>query len=508
VIQKKRPAVLQINYGIDGGAGKASFRLHKGLLSIGEESKYLVKEIDSEIPTVYKIPGDKRYDKIFAKDHIINKYYLYFNRTSLSNTYFSFSYPGYDLAGFPLVRNADILNLHWVEDFLSTMSLHNIFSLGKPVVWTLHDQRPFTGGCHYSAGCLGYEDFCLTCPQLSDDPYNLPHAMLADKVDLFKEAFLTIATPSRWLAESVRRSRLFRNTRIEIIPNSVETDIFSPVGKAFSKRNAGIEPDVTTIMFGACDAKENRKGFKGLLNAIDYCLADERFRSLVDRKKVMIISVGEADTAIKGLNIPLMAKGYIDSDDEMAAAFNMADIFVLPSLEDNLPNTMLEAMACGTPIISFKVGGMPDVIVDNENGKLVERGDERSLGKAILELLFDPEKREKLGKNASRLMRERFNLGDQARSYRDLYEDLLGNLPVKKPLDDVRGARTNNNIYGRNVAKIYPNLMRISLKKMIVRNFRFALNNAVALRMLEWGMRAFIKVAPYPVLTKLDEILK
>lgn len=458
-MNKRKHSILQINtYGIAGGAGKAAYRLHNGLLRIGQHSRYLVKEIRSSDPTIFTAEPDIDFEEKLKTDHLINKYYIWFNRTGISNTYFSFSYPGFNLSRSRLVHDADIINLHWVEDFLSPKSLSAMFSLNKPVVWTLHDQKPFTGGCHYSAGCKNYQERCHHCPQLLDDPFGLPTAILKDKMELFKGADLTVVTPSSWLAKEAGKSSLFKSNRIEVVPNSIETDIYYPIEKKAAKNRLGIDPNTVTIMFGTADAREERKGLKKLISAMYNCMQDKTFNKFVDSNKVLILSVGITDESIKNLPISVKDFGYIENDHDMAKVYNASDMLILPSLEDNLPNTMLEAMACGTPVISFNTGGMPDVIVDDVNGKLVENQDSVQLGKAIADMVFHSSKRKSMSEESSALIRTKYKLKNQAEKYLNLYDDLLRN----------RSSRKTNLIaaegpYGSHTRMIYEDLLQYAI---------------------------------------------
>ncbi len=449
--------VLQINtYGISGGAGKAAYRLHNGLLRSGQRSHYLVKDIENTVPTIVRADRDRNFELNLRTDHLINKYYIWFNRTGLSNTYFSFSYPGYDLSAHDLVRNADIINLHWVEDFLSPVSLNAIFALNKPVVWTLHDQKPFTGGCHYSAGCRRYDGFCSECPQLREDPFGLPKAVLQDKHELFKGADLTIVTPSRWLACEAAESSLFRENRIECIPNAVETDIYYPVDKKYAKMRLGLDPSILTIMFGSADAVEQRKGLKSLIKAIHLCMKNDTFADFAKMNKVLIVCAGKMDESIRELPVPVRDFGFVNNDEELSRIYSASDFFVLPSYEDNLPNTMLEAMACGTPVIAFDIGGMPDVVVDDVNGRLVAlQEDAGGLAKAIVALAFDAEKRSAMSKQCSSLIRKSFKLKDQANNYCRLYVDLLQKHPSRQSTVR-RSAGTYGEIHRRALRKHAP----------------------------------------------------
>ena len=433
-------------------------------------------------------------------DRLINKYYIWFNRTALSNTYFSFSYPGYDLARSPFIRESDIINLHWVEDFLSPVSLNGIFALNKPIVWTLHDQKPFTGGCHYSAGCLNYRGTCSPCQQLGEDPFSLPMAVLSDKMELFKGADLTIVAPSRWLAEEARKSTLFNSHRIEVIPNSVETDVYCPVDKREAKMTLGVDPDAIVVMFCTTNGKEERKGLKNLVAALDLCVNDPAMQELVQAGKLMVLSVGTENELLRRLPIPHLDKGFILDDREMAEIYNAADLFVLPSLQDNLPNTMIEAMACGTPVIAFDVGGMPDVIRDGANGRLVAYQDNEQLHRAIRELVLDPDMRRRMGEAGAKEIRSIYKLEDQAARYLQVYEELLKSRERGRSVVAAAGSP-----YGRHTSDIYPGLFQFAVKKIIKLRFNLELRNKDAEKVVSRAVHAVTRVVPNTIFNKLKK---
>ena len=421
--------IVQINtYDITGGAARAAYRLHRGLLQIGQDCRTLVRykasTDDSIVGVVPENPPEKVEEEFFLSV-AIQQHYIDSHRTDISNTLFSLPYPGYDLSALPMVQAADIINLHWVAQYQSPLTLHKLFALGKPVVWTLHDHWAFTGGCHYTAGCEEYRHGCAPCPQLADDPFELPAAVLKDKLKFFEDANLTIVTPSRWMAECARQSRLFKNLRVEVIPNSLETDVFSPQPKSEARESIGISAETITILFGGVNINERRKGFRELKAAIKYCLKDARFQNLVKSDKIRMICFGRLSDDLNTVGIPVIPLGYLDSDEKISAAYSSADIFILPSLEDNLPNTMLEAMSCGTPVVAFDVGGMPDAVINGVTGQLVPLGDTRQMGKAILSLIFNSEKRGVMGKKCREKIEEQYKLEIQAQRYLELYQELI-----------------------------------------------------------------------------------
>src|SRR5688572_11979088 len=185
--------VVHLNTYATGGAGRAALNLHLALRTVGVDSSLLVRDAGgtSDVEEAQTRAPSRRWWGW------VDRQYIDRNRTPLSNTYFTPGYPGHEVADLPAVRAADIVHLHWVAEFLSPPVLARLLALGKPVVWTLHDQRPYTGGCHFSAGCSGYERDCQPCPQLAHDPCALPAANLRDQMDLLPAEQLTVVAPSR-----------------------------------------------------------------------------------------------------------------------------------------------------------------------------------------------------------------------------------------------------------------------------------------------------------------------
>jgi glycosyltransferase involved in cell wall biosynthesis len=382
----------------------------------------------------------------------VQERYINANRTNLSNTIFSLPYPGYDLSGLPEVVGADVLNLHWVAYYQSPFTIKSLLLLGKPVVWTLHDQWAFTGGCHYSAGCENYMLDCSNCPQLASDPFSLPAGVLKDKMELFAGLTLTVVSPSRWLAECVRKSALFGRSRVEVIANGLETDVFRPMSKMRAKRLLGLSPDTMTVLFGAEFGSEKRKGFKELADSIGHCFSDPWFEARVREDKVRILCFGQPDERIDSLKVPVISLGYLQTDQKVREAYNAADIFIQSSMEDNLPNTVLEAMSCGTPVIGFNVGGIPDMVQDGLEGRIVPAGDAAGMANAIVGLLSNPNMRSEMGKRSRARAERFFSLANQARNYGALYGRLTGEGPApgkprsqnkaKAGSESARGAET------------------------------------------------------------------
>lgn len=429
--------IVQINTSDNqGGAARAAYRLHRGLIHIGQDSQLLCRQKVLPEPSTILVPLEHQRSRASATDKeialaAIQTHYINLNRTPLSNTLFSLPYPGLDLSYLPQIQQADVLNLHWVATFQSPITIRKLLSLGKPVVWTLHDTWAFTGGCHYSAGCTRYQNDCSACPQLVDNPYDLAAIILQDKLECFREHRLTIVAPSQWLAHCARQSKLFQQQRVEVIPYSLEVDnIFLPWNKAETKHQLGIPTDTITLLFGSETAVEARKGFAELVAAMEDCLFDRSFQQLVSADKVRLLCFGQPSKLLTSLKVPVQSVGSIDSNTQLSQIYAAADLFILPSLEDNLPNTMLEAMSCGTPVIAFAVGGIPDVITDQVTGRIVPVRDNQKLGQAILDCIFDSNHRQQMGQAARQLMEQEYGIEKQANQYLNLYQEILGSQAV------------------------------------------------------------------------------
>ena len=412
---------------IRGGAARSAYRLHRGLLNAGTESSMLVKQKFSkdDSVTVAFLEQGLVADETIRQWDAIHTACIHERRTAISNTYFSLPDPAYDLSLHPLIAQADIIHLHWVSNMAGPLTVAALRGLGKPLVWTLHDQRTFTGGCHFSAGCCQFETDWAQCPQLSMDRSGLTAAVLADSVQLLGAHAITVVSPSHWLADCARRSVVFRSSRVEVIPNGLNTTVFRPIDRATACNTWRLNPEVTYLLFGAFDWAEKRKGFEVLIRALKDCLRDSAFAQRVTDGSIKFLCFGQNPPALAGLGMPVKFLGQINSDEQMAAAYSAAAVVLLPSLEDNLPNMAIEALCCGTPVIAQRVGGVPEVIEHGVTGLLAAAGDSRQFAEAIRTVASDPHQREVLSANCRRDIPSRYSLERQAMRYRALYDELM-----------------------------------------------------------------------------------
>lgn len=343
-----------------------------------------------------------------------------------SDTYFSTNWPAISAEiALEKVREADVINLHWVARFLDPVAIRALAMSGKPVVWTLHDLRPITGGCHYSGSCRGYEEECRSCPLLSDRYWNICERSLQETIDCLADVSIRFVTPSRWLAAVVGSSRLFNaeKHRSEVIPNALNCEVFRPLSgaeKASVAVKYGWTNDKFLIVVGAQSFSERRKGF---------CEARAALRGLRDsltpaqRERCAVVAYGEGRFELQGLRV--FHTGSLSSA-ELAQVLACGDVYLNLTLEDNLPNTIMEAMACGVAVVATNVGGVPDMVRPKETGLLVAVGEPgvEAASRALKTLFEQPELKLRYGWNARVICENEYSLKVQAQAYETLFVEL------------------------------------------------------------------------------------
>lgn len=410
-------------YDLKGGAALSAYRLHRGLLRIGQDSSMLVKIQLSQDPTVreFVLPMDlaRRGRRWARRRAIVRSARPYVKSRPSGFELFSEDRTPYGGAVLDQVPPCEVMNLHWVAAYLDYEQFMQAASRRAVIVWTLHDMNAVTGGCHYDLGCGRFAQRCGACPQLgSEDPNDLAGQVWDRKRAIF-ERFdprkLCVVTPSRWLGQVVKQSPIFSRFRVETIPYGVNLDDFAPRDRAAARDVLGIPQDVHVILFLAEMVDNRRKGFSLLEEAFSGC------SRVVDR--LWLLSVGHNPPRLKA-DISGSHLDYVGNDRVLSLAYSAADLFVIPSLQDNLPNTVLEAMACGTPVIGFDVGGIREMVRPGVTGALVEPGDVGGLCDAMGALLKDSATRHRMSQQARAIALTDYPLLTQARRYAELYREL------------------------------------------------------------------------------------
>lgn len=406
-----------------GGAALSAYRLHKSILLRNMDSTLLVRfrhSTDSNIkqylpPTALRT----RLLRYFYNLGIKSDFNRFLKHRSTQFEYFSDDRnkqtldPNKDTSGF------DIINLHWVTHFLDYVNFFSRVPARKKIVWTLHDMNPFTGGCHYSEQCEKFTQQCGACPQLSSLLFNdLSHQIWKRKKQAFSNiptGQLHIVTPSRWLADEVKRSSLLKEYPISVIPYGIDIETFSPRNKAMARQALGIEPDARVILFLANKVNIKRKGFHFLRPVL---------KELNCIEKLTLISVGGGIVQVPP-QINHIHLGKIESDRLLCLIYNAASLSIMTSIQDNLPNTIMESLACGSPVIAFNVGGIPEMVRDNVTGSIVPLGDTEQLSREIKAALLNEANVSDMSDICRQIAVQEYSSMLQADRYINLYEGLI-----------------------------------------------------------------------------------
>ena len=416
-------------HGIAGGAARSCYGLLTGLRTLGHDAQLLVLNRLGSFESVVahdKCPGRAESDLFTAR---LRQYGL---SVGARGRWFSPDAPYSGLAKHPLVAQADIINLHWVADFVSVRDLAELFSLGKPVVWTLHDERPMTGGCHYTGSCRQFGSTCAQCPQLQPQLWDMARCTRqAENMVLEAAKNLTVVGPSHWIARQAKSSSAFSKKRIEIIPYDVDVEMFRPPDGMDEKKKIRkllrIDEEALVFMVGGASLSDDRKGLHVFEKAAKIMLRHQPAASSAGRNKVVFCSFGAAPRASSSFaRSPVRYLGKAHDEEGVAQYLRACDVFVCPSLEDNLPNSVIEAMACGCAVIATRTGGLPDLIDVPCTGLLTEPGNPLSLAEAMNQIVRSEQSSlDSMRQNALSKCLTFFARPTQAEAYEGLFHDLL-----------------------------------------------------------------------------------
>jgi len=402
------------------GAGIAAFRLHQGLRAKGVNSRMLVNEKLSADPFVHlACPKPETPHGLFWRD------LKHFVETSLNFSAFQniYSVTGQSIRSHPLFRRAKLIHLHNIH-----AHVRNIFSVrlfhalrDQPVVWTLHDMWPLSGHCTFSYDCDRWLSGCGDCPHLAVYIRLLldSTALLFNlKKRLYKLPRLTVVAPSQWLAGIAARSPLFGGRAVRCIPYGVDAAVMKPMDRSMAKQQLGLPLNgCPAILFIAYSLNDSRKGFHFFAEAVKamwsqgigcspvICGSGQYFADLKDDPRTVNL-------------------GLVTEPERLALIYSAADLMVIPSLQDNLPNTALESLACGTPVLCYRTGGLPDMVRHLETGYIVERKDGVALTAGLSELLGLPDRLGDMRAKCRETILSRFTLQHQASEYAVLYDEL------------------------------------------------------------------------------------
>lgn len=408
--------ILHINQSdIEGGAAIAGYRLHQGLLAQGIGSKLLVGHAKTKSNFVSTISRKYRLEN-----------QLYRLTKPLGLNYLNLL-GAFDIPNHPFYQEADILNFHNLHTGHFNYLVIPSLTKSKPAIFTLHDMWSFTGHCAYSFDCDRWQTGCGNCPYPDSYPAiatDNTHLEWKLKNWLYQCSNMTIVAPSNWLAEQARRSML-RRFPIHHIPNGIDVAAYKPLDPEQCRAVLGIPVNKQVLLFGAESLTNTRKGgdllFKALKNLP---------QSL--KTEIVLLTFGDSgEEMAEAIRIPTLNLGYVSSDRLKSIAYSAADLFVFPTRADNLPLVLQESMACGTPMVSFKVGGVPDLVRPGVTGYLAAPEDADDFCSGIVQLLEDKTLRYQMSHNCREIALKEYPLDLQAQRYLEVYQQALAKTSTK-----------------------------------------------------------------------------
>lgn len=406
-----------------GGAAIAAKRLCEALGNNGVKAKMLVSRKESNCLTVSS-PHDgllRKYN--FIKERLTILAANKFRRHHLFDV--DIANCGSRITRLEEFRKADIIHLHWInQGFISLKEIGRIVRSGKPLVWTMHDMWAFTGICHYTRTCEHYKKECGNCPQLygGGSDKDLSRSVFKKKLSLFNDTHIAFVGCSDWLATCARDSRLLAGKNIYSIPNPIDTKLYRPTDKVLARKALGLPQDKLLLLFAAFRITNKIKGLDYLCKAIQLLLKEKP--ELYDN--ISLVAVGKDSDALSAmLPIKVHSLGYIGSEHKMTEVYNACNVFLIPTLQDNLPNTIMEAMACGVPCVGFNVGGVPQMIDHLRNGYVAAYKDSKDFARGI-SLLLGTTDYASFASNARSKVMAAFSESFVANQYIKLYRQLSG----------------------------------------------------------------------------------
>jgi glycosyltransferase involved in cell wall biosynthesis len=406
-----------------GGAAIAAYRLHTGLRALGQESTMYVRDRHGEGQGVLTFVPQRdfksRLVRTLSRKSLARELGRYAKSLPADGELFSDDRSQYGQAPLHQIPPCDILHLHLISGFLDCRSLFDWIPRDMPVIWTLHDMNPFTGGCHFDAGCKKYQSKCGACPKLgSTEENDLSRRVWDRRQNTYSQtstAQLQLVAPCHWVAKEVQQSSLLGRFPVTVIPYGVDVEAFAPRDKASARDALGIPQEARVLVFAALNVSERRKGFSLLVEAL---------AGLREDPNLFLLVVG-GHSAVQQIGIPCRSLGYVSSDRLLSIVFSAADLCVVPTLQETGPLIVIESLACGTPVVGFPSGDMPNFVRVGVTGLLVPSGDSAALREGIRAMLARPESLAEMRFKCRQVAVGEYSLEIMAKRYITLYEMML-----------------------------------------------------------------------------------
>lgn len=402
---------------IVGGAAKASYRLHKSLLAQNIDSQMLVQNKSSDDWSVQTVSSTKIGKAISSIRSFLESLPARLYKDKTKTIFYSSLLPFSNAVNVINKINPDIVHLHWINGGM--IKIEDLSKIKAPIVWSLHDMWAFTGGCHYDEGCMLYKNSCGNCKVLKSNKENdLSKKVFNRKLKIYsKIKNLTIIGSSKWISQCARESFLFKNRNILRIPNCFDTNLFNKIDKDIARSIFNIPKNKKIILFGSMDPfGDPRKGAKELFEAIEQ----------IDIENVAFVIAGSSEPKDKvKLKYPIYFIPPLKDDVSLPLMYNVADVMIVPSLQENLANSIIESLSCGVPVVAFDIGGNSDMINHKKNGYLAKELNSLDMAKGIIWILKNKSYND-LVINAREKALNTFDSKIVSQQYISVYESILG----------------------------------------------------------------------------------
>jgi glycosyltransferase involved in cell wall biosynthesis len=399
-----------------GGAAIAAWRLHGEMQGTGVDSRVVCRYASSVAPEVSSVTT-----ALFGVLDMLNENFVPPAQAEKA-TFCPVSPVSLFLLDHPWIAAADVIHLHWVAQFLAPEDIVELCEAGKTVFWTLYDPWPYAAGCH----CIGG----LTCNEVEQDGRaqigqsfrEFARLEFQREKQLLVNQPIHVIAPSRWMAEEAVASGVFRREQIHVIPHGINTSVFRPA--RFQPHFPLDSQNQVSLLFGCPWLGDPPKGYNEFRQALVLCMLDAEFAAAVAAGLICVQTFGGIPEIGIDLPVPVIHLGTLEGELKVAEALRAASAFVCPTLEDNLPNVVMESLACGCPVVAFATGGVTDMVIHGQNGLLAPKGSVEALSRHLIDFCLDTRLRLRLRDNTRQTNLEDCSLETQATRVLDLYESV------------------------------------------------------------------------------------
>ena len=422
---------------IGGGAEKIAVDLHSAYLESGLDSKLVVGKKKSSLSSVYEIPTTgwfqfwNEVDSHLLKSQIKGAYRLhklvkeikaphceYARKMGIEN----YHYPESRRLIRNLMNDVDIIHMHNLHNEYFDMRMLPSLSKKKPILITMHDEYLFTGHCAYTLGCERWKIGCGDCPHLETYPSvkrDNTRFNWNRKQKIFAKSQLSLVAPSAWLAERARQS-LLSHLPVRVIPNGIDLSVFKPGSQKAARAALSLDLNAFIILYTAVGGRVNQFKDYEMLDRLVLRLQAQKF----DRPVILLAVGGHKEFKRKVNDLTMIEKSYVTNAEEMSSYYQACNLYIHTAKADNAPLVILEAMACGKPVLATNAGGIPELVREGVTGFTVPVSDDEQMALKVLEMVQNPDRLRLMGLNAAEIAKNEYGLDRMVQNYLDLYHEL------------------------------------------------------------------------------------